>query len=91
MTLSEEKSKQNNMELSFGEILKQQKKSGVKRAKPAKPSTANYRGNDEAPFEMSSKRPKKMSHFFEKSSAPSIDPRFVNYLIKQFNYHLISL
>lgn len=67
------------VELSFGEILKQQKKSGVKRAKVAKPATDyHYRGgNDEAPFEMSSKRPKKMSHFFEKRTI-SIDPRFVN-------------
>lgn len=65
------------MELSFGEILKEQKKSGVKRPKAPKPSTEDYRGNDEAPFEMSSKRPKKMSHFFEKRSAPTIDPRCV--------------
>lgn len=60
--------------LTFEEILKQQKKTGVKRPKPVKDTSDKHRYDNEAPVEMSSKRPKKMSHFYEKTPY-SVDPR----------------
>lgn len=62
------------MELTFEEILKQQKKSGVKKVKPVKDNTERKHYDNEAPLEMSSKRPKKLSHFYEKTPY-SVDPR----------------
>lgn len=61
------------MEETFGEILKKQTKLGVKRSKVKK--IEKNQSDDEAPLEMSSKRPKKINHVFEKRQAPTIDPR----------------
>lgn len=73
-------------ELTFEEILKQQKKTGVKRKKKVVTASSQEKDkNDEAPIEMSSKRPKKMNKFYEKQSY-SCDPRYLskNFINIQF-------
>lgn len=61
-------------ELSFEEILKNQKKLGIKKPPKVEKTEKNI-SDDEAPEEMSSKRPKKMKQIFEKKQK-TIDPRF---------------
>jgi hypothetical protein len=62
-------------ELTFNEILKNQKKTVVKKPSKVKKVEKRSYSDDEAPEEISSKRPKKMKQFFEKAPR-TIDPRF---------------
>lgn len=63
-------------ELSFCEILEQQNKAGVKRAK-VKVAKKRHNSDDEAPFEMSSKKPDMNFNqkFKNKRNDYSMDPR----------------